>query len=111
LFTVRAGAFHPAPAVDSAAIRLTPLAAPLIADAESAAFRSFVVGLFGLRRKQLVRGLRERFGVGQVEAAGWLREAGLEATQRPENLAPDQFVRLFRAVGEQGDVAADSPRG
>src|SRR5207302_1462484 len=53
LFTVRAGAFHPRPRVDSALLRLTPLAVPLVAPAELAAFREFVTACFTRRRKQL----------------------------------------------------------
>ena len=42
LFTVRAGAFTPPPKVTSAVVRLTPLAQPLVAPEEIAAFRAFV---------------------------------------------------------------------
>src|SRR5512138_3698505 len=46
LFTVPAGAFHPRPQVDSAVLRLTPLAQPIVDAAEQPAFRRPVVGLF-----------------------------------------------------------------
>src|SRR2546426_3193346 len=42
LFTVRAGAFTPPPKVESALVRLTPLAQPLVAPDEIARFRAFV---------------------------------------------------------------------
>ncbi len=64
LFTVPAGAFHPRPKVDSAVLRLTPLAEPLVEPAEQWSFRRLVVGLFGFRRKQMARGLRELTGLG-----------------------------------------------
>ncbi len=97
VFSVPAGAFRPPPKVDSAVLRLRPLAEPLVADAEVLPFRRFVVGLFGFRRKQLLRGLRELTGGSAEVAAGWLRAAGVEATTRPQELSPAEFFRLFSA--------------
>lgn len=97
-FTVPAGAFRPPPKVDSAVLRLRPLTAPLIPDAAAPAFRRFTVGLFGFRRKQLVRGLRELTAAPAAEASAWLRRAGLAETARPQELAPADFARLFRIV-------------
>lgn len=101
-FGVPAGAFRPAPKVDSAVLRLTPLTAPLIPDALVGAFRRFTVGLFGFRRKQLARGLRELTGSSPAEVGEWLATAGIGATQRPQELSPEQFARLFHAVGPAG---------
>ena len=102
LFRVPAGAFHPRPRVDSALVRLTPLEHPLIADGDVPGFRSFVVGLFGFRRKQLGRGLREltRWEAGRAEAA--LEAAGLSPTGRPETVAPEGFARLYRVLIDAG---------
>ncbi len=96
LFTVPAGAFRPRPKVDSAVLRLTPLPEPLIADEAVPPYRRFVVGLFGFRRKQLARGLRELTDAGPATVQGWLARAALEPTVRPEVLAPADFVRLFQ---------------
>lgn len=97
LFTVPAGAFRPVPKVDSAVVRLTPHAAgrPL---AEIAAFRRFVVGLFGARRKQLVRAMRVTLDLDTAAAAATIAAAGLDLTQRPETLSVGDFERLFSAV-------------
>ncbi len=97
-FTVPAGAFRPAPKVDSAVLRLWPLGHPLISDEFVGAFRRFTVGLFGFRRKQLLRGLRELTGVNAEQAGAWLSAAGVGVTQRPQELSPGEFVRLFEAV-------------
>ena len=97
LFPVPAGAFRPRPSVDSAVLRLTPLEASLVSDAESAGFRRFVVGLFGFRRKQLARGLRELTGLSPAPVSTWLAALGLEATLRPQEIDPGTFARLFRA--------------
>jgi len=102
LFTVPAGAFKPRPKVDSAVVRMTPLAVPLIDDQEGAPFRRFVVGLFGFRRKQLGRGLRELTNAPPATVAVWLREAEIDETARAETLAPARFVRLFRIVWREG---------
>lgn len=106
LFTVPRGAFFPVPKVDSAVLRMTPLPTPLIGDAEVEPFRRFVVGLFGYRRKQLVRALREHLGNGQAggpaltaeQGSAIVAKAGFEPTMRGEELSPGEFVRLFRVA-------------
>jgi 16S rRNA (adenine1518-N6/adenine1519-N6)-dimethyltransferase len=102
LFTVPAGAFHPRPKVDSAVLRLVPLAKPAIEDGEVAAFRRLVVGLFGFRRKQVVRGLRELTGWPVEHVEHVLVQSEIEKTLRPEALAPDRFVRLLRGLVDGG---------
>ena len=98
LFTVPKGAFFPVPKVDSAVLRLTPLADPLIADAEVEPFRRFVVGMFGYRRKQLVRALREQLDLDAEQGSAIVERAGFTPTMRGEELSPAEFVRLFRAA-------------
>lgn len=102
LFSVSAGAFQPPPKVDSAVIRLTPLAAPLVADADIARVRRLVVGLFGFRRKQLLRGLRELTGWSADAVAPVAAAAGLDPVARPETVSPDGFARLARALVDAG---------
>jgi 16S rRNA (adenine1518-N6/adenine1519-N6)-dimethyltransferase len=102
LFTVPAGAFHPRPKVDSAVLRLVPLDDPVIEDREAAAFRRLVVGLFGFRRKQLVRALRELTGWPTTRVERVLEVVGIEAKLRPEVLAPESFTQLLRALVDEG---------
>lgn len=102
LFTVPAGAFHPVPKVDSAALRLEPLEHPLVPDDQVRSFRSAVVGLFGFRRKQLVRAVRELTGWDAATATRAVGQAGLEGTVRPEVLSPDDFLRLHAALVDGG---------
>lgn len=102
LFTVPAGAFQPVPKVDSAALRLTPLADPLVPDGAVGSFRSAVVGLFSYRRKQLGRAVRELTGWDAGRAAGTVAGAGLEPTVRPEGLSPADFIRLHAALVDGG---------
>jgi 16S rRNA (adenine1518-N6/adenine1519-N6)-dimethyltransferase len=102
LFIVPAGAFMPRPKVDSAVLRLTPLATPLVPDALISTFRRVVVGLFGFRRKQLARGLRELTGCSPERAHALLAEAGVEPSLRPEVLDPPSFYRLTRVLVDGG---------
>ena len=102
LFTVPAGAFKPPPKVDSAVLRITPLDRPLVSDADRESFRAVVVGLFGFRRKQLLRGLREFTGWSAERLTGLLSSLGFAGTARPEVLSPADFVRLHRALVDGG---------
>ena len=102
LFTVSAGAFKPRPKVDSAVLRLTPLSQPLIADDEREGFRVLVVGLFGFRRKQMLRGVREFTGWDAPRVSELLAAAGISETVRPEVLSPAQFVQLRRSLVDGG---------
>ena len=102
LFTVGRGAFRPPPKVESAVLRLTPLAEPLVADSLLPAFRRLVVGLFGFRRKQLVRGLRELTEWPAERVQRVLAALGLDPAARPEVLTPHQFVALTISVVDAG---------
>jgi 16S rRNA (adenine1518-N6/adenine1519-N6)-dimethyltransferase len=102
LFTVSAGAFQPRPQVDSAVLRLTPLAEPLVSLADQAQFRRLTVGLFGFRRKQMLRALRELTGWPAERARAALDRAAVSPEVRPEALPPEAFVRLQRALVDGG---------
>ena len=96
LFTVHAGAFTPPPKVTSAVLRLTPLAQPLVAPEEIAAFRAFVTACFTRRRKQLRNVVMAATGRSAAVVTAGLAALGLDAAARPETLAPEIFVRLLR---------------
>jgi len=102
LFVVPAGAFHPRPKVDSAVLRLTPLDSPLVRDAEVPRFRRLAVGLFGFRRKQLGRGVRELTGWAPEKVAELLARAEVDPAARPETLVPEAFVRLLHLLVDGG---------
>ena len=96
LFTVRAGAFTPPPKVTSAVVRLTPLAQPLVAPEEIAAFRAFVTACFTRRRKQLRNVAMAVTGRSAAVVAAGLAALGVDPAVRPETLPADVFVRLLR---------------
>jgi 16S rRNA (adenine1518-N6/adenine1519-N6)-dimethyltransferase len=99
VLSVPATAFRPPPKVESAVVRLTPRAQPLMQLDSLAAFRTFVQAAFGLRRKQMVRVLRTVRGVSADRSAELLALAGIDPSARPEVVAPAEFVALFEIVG------------
>jgi 16S rRNA (adenine1518-N6/adenine1519-N6)-dimethyltransferase len=92
LFVIPPGAFRPAPEVDSAFARLTPLgsAAPRIAD--EVLFARIVAAAFGQRRKTLRNALSSICGDAE------LRGAGLDPGARGETLSVHDYVRLAAAL-------------
>jgi len=97
-FDVPAGAFRPPPKVESSVMTVVPRSDPLIAPEERDRFQGFVQGMFGLRRKQLVRVLRTLLAADAEQVETTLRSLGIDPTARPETLAPAEIVQLFRAV-------------
>lgn len=95
VFTVPASAFRPPPKVESAVVRLTPRARPLVAVESLPAFRAFVQAAFGLRRKQMQRVLRTARGLSPEQVAVLLERAGIDSAARPEVLSPEKFAVLF----------------
>ena len=96
LFVVKAGSFRPPPRVDSALVRLTPLAEPVVTAQEVGAFRSFVAACFGQRRKQLRNAVMVATGRPAADVLALLTALHLTPRLRPEALAPQDFVRLLR---------------
>jgi 16S rRNA (adenine1518-N6/adenine1519-N6)-dimethyltransferase len=98
VLTVPASAFRPPPKVESAVVRLTPRAQPLVAIESLPAFRAFVQAAFSLRRKQMQRVLRTVKGLSPERAAALLERAGIEQAARPEVLSPEKFAELFALI-------------
>lgn len=99
LFRVHPGAFSPPPSVDSAVVRITPLAEPVITPDEEERFRVLVQQSFGMRRKQMRRVVRSVLDVPAERADELLAIAGIEPEARPETLTARQFAGLLRAGG------------
>ena len=98
LFRVPAGAFSPPPKVESAVVRITPLAEPFVTAAEEKPLRTLVQGAFGMRRKQMRRVIRTLRSLDAETAELLLDEAGIEPEARPETLSVQQFVKLLRTT-------------
>lgn len=97
LFGVPARAFNPPPKVESAVLRITPRSDPVITAEEEDAFRTLVIGAFGMRRKQLRRVIRSLWSLDAAGADAVLARAGLDGEARPETLSPSRFASLLRA--------------
>ncbi|HEX6814914.1 MAG TPA: 16S rRNA (adenine(1518)-N(6)/adenine(1519)-N(6))-dimethyltransferase RsmA [Gemmatimonadaceae bacterium] len=108
LFPVHAGAFHPAPSVESAVVRLTPLAAPVVPAPLEAAFRSFVTDVFALRRKQMRRVLRTITERSVEEVDALLARVDVDPGSRPETLEVEHFAALAKAIYEREYEIAES---
>jgi 16S rRNA (adenine1518-N6/adenine1519-N6)-dimethyltransferase len=78
LFNVSRGAFRPPPKVESAVVRLEPLAMPLVID------ENLLRRAFSARRKTI------RNALAGIDFAA----AGVDPGLRPENLAPEDYARL-----------------
>jgi len=100
LFNVGRGAFRPVPRVDSAVIAIEPFRPPPLSADDEVAVRELTRAAFSWRRKQLQKTLRsapeyalDADAVVAIEAA-----TGIALEQRPEQLAPDEFIALARAL-------------
>lgn len=98
LLPVPAGAFRPAPKVESTLVRLEPLRDSRLPIADEQLFARVVTAAFGQRRKTLRNALRALATPVQLE------HAGIEPTARGETLALADFVRLANSL------AADAAR-
>ncbi|MGQ0649056.1 MAG: 16S rRNA (adenine(1518)-N(6)/adenine(1519)-N(6))-dimethyltransferase RsmA [Gemmatimonadaceae bacterium] len=98
------GSFVPRPTVESEIVRLRPRETSLVAGRDEDAVRAFVIGLFGQRRRQLPRAVRTVTQLDAAAALAAVHRAGLDPLARPENLAPEEFVTLFRAVRAAGEI-------
>jgi len=86
LFRVGSGAFKPPPKVDSAVVRLVPLGSPLGCDEKI--FEQVVREAFSARRKTL----RNALALAPEDYAA----LGIDPKLRPENLSPEDYVRIAR---------------
>ena len=84
LFNVSKGAFRPPPKVESAVVRMEPLADPPAL--EGTRFDDLLRGAFSSRRKQLRNAL--------PLAAADFPKLGIDPSARPENLSPADYVRI-----------------
>ncbi len=92
LLQVPPGAFRPPPKVESAVVRLRPLAGSVMPEASRTALDEVVRAAFGQRRKTLANALQ---GVLDVDA---IRACDIDPRLRAERLAPADFVRLAEAA-------------
>jgi 16S rRNA (adenine1518-N6/adenine1519-N6)-dimethyltransferase len=90
LFVVPPAAFDPPPKVDSAIVRMIPVAAPL--DCEQHKLERVVTKAFSQRRKVIRNCLADLFTEAQ------LIQAGIDPKARPETVGLEPYVRLARLL-------------
>ncbi|HEX7916063.1 16S rRNA (adenine(1518)-N(6)/adenine(1519)-N(6))-dimethyltransferase RsmA [Rudaea sp.] len=96
LFDVPPTAFAPPPKVDSAVVRLAPLPADKLPQADFEMIDRVVRAAFGQRRKTLSNALK---GVADADD---LAAAGIDPRLRAEQLAPATFVSLAQHLQAKG---------
>lgn len=103
LFDVGPGAFHPPPAVVSSVVRLSPHERFGLDEERRERMRDLVQALFGQRRKQVQKSLRNLPGWAlDHEAVSRLaRRSGLDLARRPETLSPEEFLALDTGLEAQ----------
>lgn len=106
---VSAGSFVPPPKVDSAVVKLLPLAAPRHPIGSEAHFSKVVHAAFGQRRKTLRNSLRAQFA-GELVDAG-LAAVPIDGIRRGETLTLAEFAALACAIPEDAPDAPAEPAG
>lgn len=101
--TVRPGAFHPVPKVDSVVLRFIPLAEPRVDVGDEPFFRRVVKAAFSQRRKTLWNCLRSAGLAGSDEMLlGALQRCGIDGNRRGETLSLEEFAALARTLAAVG---------
>lgn len=94
LFHIGAGAFRPAPRVESAFVRLVPHETPPVEVGDDAYLEKVVKAAFSQRRKTLRNTLRPLLDEQRI------RSAGVDPSARAETLDLAQFAALARQVAD-----------
>ena len=100
LFDINPSAFVPPPKVTSSVVQLVPKAAPLACDRRT--LERVTGAAFGQRRKMLRQSLKS-LGVDPLQLLG---AAGIEPTQRAEEIPVAGFVALANALGVPQKIAS-----
>lgn len=88
LFIIKPGAFSPSPKVDSAIVRLTPLAKPRYELSDNESLKIIVRAAFSQRRKTIRNTLKK------IISEADIKELGIAPEIRAENLEISDFVKL-----------------
>ncbi len=100
LFNVPPEAFHPAPKVDSAVVRLTPYLVSPYPFVEFSDLERLVARAFSMRRKTLANNLKPEISAAELTALG------IDPSLRPEQISVLDYVRLTLNHGCRFDKKA-----
>jgi 16S rRNA (adenine1518-N6/adenine1519-N6)-dimethyltransferase len=104
MFHVARTAFRPVPNVDSTVLLITPLSPAPLQVEEEHDLRMLTRTLFGQRRKQVQTVLRHapEYQLNADELRHLQATTQIDLHGRPEDLAPEQFIELSRALRAEG---------
>ncbi len=94
---IPAGAFYPAPDVESSVVRVDLYPQPLIPSEKLALFFRLARAGFGQKRKMLRKSLAAGTSVAVSEAVAKLEAAGIDPQRRAETLSIGEWARLVTA--------------
>jgi 16S rRNA (adenine1518-N6/adenine1519-N6)-dimethyltransferase len=102
---IPAGAFYPAPKVDSAVVRVDLLPEPRLPQPHLDSFFRLAKAGFGQKRKTLRNALSSRTHWKPDQAEAMLRQAGIDPRRRAETLSLEEWKALVEAEAamERGD--------
>lgn len=100
---VPAQSFYPAPAVDSAILRIDIYPKPKVAVDEGSFFELVRAG-FAARRKQMANSLAQGLGRAKAEVLPLLERADIASQRRAETLSLEEWARLWRVFEGRKDV-------
>lgn len=98
---VPAESFYPAPAVDSAILKVTPYSQPPVEISDEEGFFALVRAGFSAARKQLANSLTQGLGIPKDEAADLLTKANIASQRRAETLSLEEWANLWRVYSTQ----------
>ena len=99
---IPAGAFYPAPKVDSAVMRIELFPAPCIPSSDLDTFFRLAKAGFSQKRKTLRNSLAGGMGWNTAQAAEKLQCAGIDPHRRAESLSLDEWRRMVEIVAAEG---------
>lgn len=94
---IPAGAFYPAPKVDSEAVRIDLYPQPLIPREKLDSFFTLIKAGFSQKRKTLRNALSGGLRRSPVQAEALLRSAGIDPMRRAETVSIEEWARLVEA--------------
>ncbi len=93
---VPAGCFYPAPAVDSAILKIALYPQPVAEIADKESFFALVRAGFSAARKQIANSLAQGLGLPKVEVLSLLERANIAPQRRAETLSLEEWAHLWQ---------------
>ncbi|MEW5986552.1 MAG: 16S rRNA (adenine(1518)-N(6)/adenine(1519)-N(6))-dimethyltransferase RsmA [Chloroflexota bacterium] len=106
---IKAGAFWPSPAVDSAVVRIDCRGGPAVQVDDEEAFFAIVRAGFSQKRKQLKNNLaNQRVALQAAEVELALARAGVDGRRRAETLSLAEWAAVYRSLMQPTALVGDA---